>query len=219
MSRTAICGCISVGKPGCGLVFTLQGFTLCKSEITRIASQSVYEIIEENNVNYDDMLMGLINPEYGAIKFRPGDGNPDDHMTGSATDFPMMRMEEMKFIIAECDARNGDASSLVDIVSTRNPEYTCTLTGTHLIKEVLLQKRIEFWGEGIVWFDYKRCPDLLTINRGYPGTNHSEAARFNCDGLAPWFNVPINGYEAQDNKALSETNNPDPTNTVALWVE
>ena len=158
-------------------------------------------------------------PEYAALKFRPGEGNPDDYQKGSATDFPLMRMEEMKFIIAECDARNGDASSLVDIVSTRNPEYTCTLTGTHLIKEVLLQKRIEFWGEGIVWFDYKRCPDLLTINRGYPGTNHSEAARFNCDGLAPWFNVPINGYEAQDNKALSETNNPDPTNTVALWVE
>ena len=158
-------------------------------------------------------------PEYAALKFRPGEGNPDDYQKGSATDFPLMRMEEMKFIIAECDARNGDASSLVDIVSTRNPEYTCTLTGTHLVKEVLLQKRIEFWGEGIVWFDYKRCPDLLTINRGYPGTNHSEAARFNCDGLAPWFNVPINGYEAQDNKALSETNNPDPTNTVALWVE
>ena len=158
-------------------------------------------------------------PEYGGIKFRPGEGNPDDYMIGSATDFPMMRMEEMMFIIAECDARNGDASSLVEIVKTRNPEYTCTKTGTALLKEVLLQKRIEFWGEGILFFDYKRCPDLLQINRGYPGTNHSEPARFNCDGLAPWFNIPINGYEAQDNKALSGTNNPDPTGTVALWVE
>ena len=158
-------------------------------------------------------------PEYGGIKFRPGEGNPDDYMIGSATDFPMMRMEEMKFIIAECDARNGDASSLIEIVKTRNPEYTCTKTGNSLIKEVLLQKRIEFWGEGIMFFDYKRCPDLLQINRGYPGTNHSEPARFNCDGLAPWFNIPINGYEAQDNKALSGTNNPDPTGTVTLWVE
>lgn len=31
----------------------------CKSEITRIASQSVYEIIEENNVNYDDIIIKL----------------------------------------------------------------------------------------------------------------------------------------------------------------
>ena len=159
-------------------------------------------------------------PEYGAIKFRPGDGNPDDYMTGSATDFPMMRMEEMKFIIAECDARlTGDKTVLVDLVKTRNPEYTCTLGGNDLLREVFFQKRIEFWGEGIVFFDYKRCPELLQINRGYKGTNHPELARFNCDGLAPWFNVPINGYEAQDNKALTETNNPDSSNTVDPWIE
>ena len=158
-------------------------------------------------------------PEYGAIKFRPGDGNPDDYMTGSATDFPMMRMEEMKFIIAECDARNGDATALVDIVKTRNPEYTCTLTGNDLIREVLFQKRIEFWGEGIVFFDYKRCPEFLQLNRGYEGTNHPELARYNCEGLAPWFNFPLNGYEAQDNKALTETNNPDPSGSVDVWME
>ena len=158
-------------------------------------------------------------PTYGAIKFRPGDGNPDDYMTGSATDFPMMRMEEMKFIIAECDARNGDATALVDIVKTRNPEYTCTLTGNDLIREVLFQKRIEFWGEGIVFFDYKRCPEFLQLNRGYEGTNHPELARYNCEGLAPWFNFPLNGYEAQDNKALTETNNPDPSGSVDVWME
>ena len=158
-------------------------------------------------------------PEYGALKFRPGEANPDDYLVGSAVDIPLMRMEEMKFIIAECDARNGDASSLIDIVKTRNEGYTCTKTGTDLIKEMFFQKRVEFWGEGILFFDYKRCPELLTINRGYPGTNHPEFARFNVEGIAPWFNVPINGYEAQDNKALSETNNPDPSNTIQPWVE
>ncbi len=160
-------------------------------------------------------------PELAALKFRPGDAEPNDYLTGAAVDFPMMRMEEMKFIIAECDARNGDATALVDIVKTRNPEYTCSKTGTDLVKEVLFQKRIEFWGEGIVYFDFKRCPDLLSINRGYPGTNHPELARFNSDGLAAWFNYPINGYEAQDNKALANTNNPDPTGTMndALWIE
>ena len=159
-------------------------------------------------------------PEYASVKFRPGDANPDDYLTSAATDFPMMRMEEMKFIIAECDARISNSSAaLVEIVKTRNPEYTCTASNNDLIREVLFQKRIEFWGEGIVFFDYKRCPELLQINRGYAGTNHPELARFNCDGLAPWFNMPIDGVEAQDNKALSETNNPDPSSTVDLWVE
>ena len=168
----------------------------------------------------DDYPGSSALPELGCIKFRPGDGNPDDYMTGSATDFPMMRMEEMKFIIAECDARlNNDATALVDIVKTRNAEYACSLTGEDLLREVFFQKRVEFWGEGIVFFDYKRCPEILQINRGYKGTNHPELCRFNCDGLAPWFNFPINGYEAQDNKALTETNNPDPSGSVTPWIE
>ena len=158
-------------------------------------------------------------PEYTTIKFRPGKGNATDNLVGAATDFPMMRMEEMKFIIAECEARKGNAQALVDIVKTRNPEYTCSLTGTALLSEVFLQKRIEFWGEGIVYFDYKRCPEILQIKRGYEGTNHIETARFNCDGLAPWFNLCINKYEADDNKALTDTNNPDPSGTVELWYE
>ena len=159
-------------------------------------------------------------PEYGAIKFRPGDGNPDDYMTGSATDFPMMRMEEMKFIIAECECRKGSSKTLVEIVKTRNPQYSVgNLAGDQLLYEMFLQKRIEFWGEGIMFWDYKRCPEILTVKRGYKGTNHFSGARLNCDGLAPWYNLCINGYEAEENKALKETNNPDPSNTVETWKE
>ena len=159
-------------------------------------------------------------PTYASVKFRPATGDALDYLNGAAADFCMMRMEEMKFIIAECDARlTNSAASLVEIVKTRNPEYTCTLTNNDLLREVFFQKRIEFWGEGIMFFDYKRCPELLQINRGYSGTNHPELARFNCDGLAPWFNIPINGYEAQDNKALTETNNPDSSGSVEVWIE
>lgn len=157
-------------------------------------------------------------PELATVKFRPGQGNPNEYLTAAAVGFPMMRMEEMKFIIAECDARKGSKDALVEIVKTRNPEYDTTLTGAGLIGEVLFQKRIEFWGEGIMFFDYKRCPDILKINRGYKGTNHIETSRFNIDGLAPWFNVCINGYEANENKALTDTNNPDPSGTVDQYL-
>ena len=158
-------------------------------------------------------------PDLAVVKFRPGQGEPNDYLVSKATDFCMMRMEEMKFIIAECDAREGNSATLVEIVKTRNPEYTCNKVGDELLKEVFFQKRIEFWGEGVMFYDYKRCPDLLQVQRGYEGTNHIEMARFNVDGLAPWMNVCINEYEAMENTALTKTNNPDPTNTVKPWIQ
>ena len=160
-----------------------------------------------------------ILPDLAVVKFRPGQGEPNDYLVAKATDFCMMRMEEMEFIIAECDARAGSSAKLVEIVKTRNPNYTCAKSGDDLIREVFFQKRIEFWGEGVMFYDYKRCPDLLKIERGYEGTNHIEMARFNCDGLAPWYNVCINEYEAMENTALTKTNNPDPTNSVDPWIE
>ena len=93
------------------------------------------------------------------------------------------------------------------------------MSGDQLLYEMFLQKRIEFWGEGVMFWDYKRCPEILTVKRGYKGTNHFSGARLNCNGLAPWYNLCINGYEAEENKALKETNNPDPSNTVETWKE
>ena len=164
----------------------------------------------------DDYPGSSALPELGCIKFRPGDGNPDDYMTGSATDFPMMRMEEMKFIIAECDARlNNDATALVDIVKTRNAEYACSLTGEDLLREVFFQKRVEFWGEGINFFDYKRLGKGVT--RGYAGTNHYEDARLNSSGLAPWYNFCIVQTEHNANPAV--VSNPDPSDLIEPWQE
>lgn len=157
-------------------------------------------------------------PELAAVKFRPGSGEPDAYVTGAAVDLPMMRMEEMKFIIAECEARLSNTSTtLVEIMKTRNPKYEVP-SGTNLISEVLLQKRIEFWGEGIIFFDYKRCPDYLHINRGYDGTNHVDTERFNVPvGVAPWMNFCCVQTEPMNNPAF--INNPDPSGTVPLWTK
>ncbi len=43
--------------------------------------------------------------------------------------------------------------------------------------ELFKQKRVEFWGEGIVYWDYRRLE--LPIERGYPGSNHARQYRFN----------------------------------------
>ena len=44
------------------------------------------------------------------------------------------------------------------------------------IKELMVQKRIEFWGEGITYFDYKRL--ALQIRRK-DNTNYEPSARIN----------------------------------------
>jgi len=158
-------------------------------------------------------------PELAAVKFRPGSGEPNSYVVAAAIDFPMMRMEEMKFIIAECDARlSNSAASLIEIMRTRNPEYTTSLTGLNLLSEVLLQKRVEFWGEGIIFFDYKRCPEILHIYRGYEGTNHVDTECFNVpEGIAPWMNFVCVKTEPDNNSAF--INNPDPSGTVPLWTK
>lgn len=163
-----------------------------------------------NTKEYDSSVV----PALATVKFRPGQANPDEYIVASATDFPLMRVEEMYLIVAECDARKGDASSLVNFMSSyRIPNYTCAKTGDALLQEVLFQKRVELWGEGQLFFDYKRLE--LPIERSYSGTNHRQDSRFNVtDGLAPWLNFCVVEYEEQNNPAF--VNNPDPSDTVPL---
>jgi hypothetical protein len=92
-------------------------------------------------------------PAYANLKFRdPG---------GWVGDYVYMRAAEMYLIEAEALARSGSntqaAQVLFDLVSTRNPSYTMsTNTGQALVDEVILQRRIELWGEGFSLNDYKR---------------------------------------------------------------
>jgi hypothetical protein len=80
---------------------------------------------------------------------------------------------------------------------------------------MMLQKRIEFWGEGILFFDYKRLN--MGITRGYTGTNIPATATFNCEGRSPQWNIVITRGEYQSNKILESQNNPDPTKKLTLW--
>lgn len=155
-------------------------------------------------------------PAYGSIKFRPGSGNPDSAEPGAVCDYPFMRMEEMMLIVAEADARKGSDAGLKAFMATRNPDYVCTASGVEaLVDEVFFQKRVEFWGEGINFFDYKRLGKGVT--RGYAGTNHYEDARLNTEGLAPWMNFCIVRTEHNANEAV--ISNPDPSDLIDPWKE
>ena len=50
---------------------------------------------------------------------------------------------------------------LEEIMSTRQPGYTCSLTGDALYEEICWQKRIDTWGEGCRYFDAKRRNETI----------------------------------------------------------
>lgn len=85
----------------------------------------------------------------------------------------LFRSSEMYLIEAEADChldKEPEARRLLvelNSGSGRNPEYTCNKTGEELLEEVRLYNRIELWGEGHDWFNYKRW--------GLPIVRHSAA--------------------------------------------
>lgn len=84
-------------------------------------------------------------------------------------------------------------------------------------KELILQKRIEFWGEGIIYWDYKRLE--LSVTRGYSGTNCPVGYRMNSkEGYCcSWFNLFFSKFESINNQSIIL--NPDPSAIVEDWTE
>ena len=162
---------------------------------------------------------GDILPEYASVKFRPAEGNCDDFTVGAATAYPLMRVEEMYFIEAEAAAQQGNnqAQSMLNSFMTqyRDSEYSTTATGQDLIDEIIFQKRIELWGEGLTFFDVKRLN--MSVTRGYTGTNFSDATRFNTNGRPAWMNICIVQTEKNNNAALIGYENPDPSGVYEVW--
>lgn len=81
------------------------------------------------------------------------------------------RSSEMYLIEAEADYfLNKPASDVQDLLvelnktSGRDPAYTCTKTGADLLNEIKRYRKIELWGEGFDWFDYKRWGDTIERN-------------------------------------------------------
>lgn len=72
------------------------------------------------------------------------------------------RSSEMYLIEAEAAYHNNDVTAAQNALnalnrdSQRDPSYNCTATGTALLDEIRNYRRLELWGEGFSWFDYKR---------------------------------------------------------------
>lgn len=112
-----------------------------------------------------DVIPADANPAY----FNPANwevsGQSIKFKTPSATASPMdavmMRLGELYYIQAEAEARQGKyaeaQATLFAVMSTRDPAYQqSSSTGEALIEEIMNNKRMDLWGEGLRFFDMKR---------------------------------------------------------------
>ena len=161
---------------------------------------------------------------YVALKFRPAQGECNDFNIGNAGDYCFMRIEEMYFIEMEAKANlqlSEGVKLLRNFMQTyRYKSYDRNPTSWNDFKtEYMLQKRIEFWGEGVVFYDYKRLD--VGINRAFAGSNHPSVFRLAAtDGRSPQWNIVVTRAEFQSNTAITDlTNNPDPSNKIPMAEE
>ena len=114
-------------------------------------------------------------------------------VSDSRGDFAWIRVPEMYLIEAEALARSGNETGAKDVLflmaKDRNPQYVkSTNSGQALIDEILIQRRIELWGEGRSWTDLKRLglPMVRTMGPTAGQGLHIES-------IATVTNVPAGG--------------------------
>ncbi len=137
----------------------------------------------------------------------------------AANSIPLMRIEEMYLIKAEGLAMSGheaEGKTVLEqfVKSERDPEYTCTATSaTDLQNEILRQRRIELWGEGLSWFD------IMRLNKGIDrrGSGFAETVIYDIKPTDPNMLWRIPQAEIQANPQLSDAdNNPGGATPVAV---
>lgn len=164
-------------------------------------------------------------PAYANLKFRPAAGNMDVEEDGLLVAMPLMRVEEMYFIRMESalhvDGLAVAKSQLESFLNTyryTDGSYTSkATTDDEFINEMIAQKYIEFWGEDVLFNDYKRL--RLQVNRTQSDTNYLEVYRLKSKVgyVAPWMNFYIAETERSFNKGI--VMNPDPVSYIKQYCK
>lgn len=176
-------------------------------------------------------------PDYMSFKIRCKAGDWETYSIGGAVDWPMMRVEEMYLIEAEAvgmsQGETAGIAKLEEFMKTyRDPNYSYAIASStfnegfvkNFQEEVLFQKRVEFWGEGVGFFDAKRIrPGMKTW---YPGSNViHDTMKYDVEEVSPYWNfvIPTNELENNDyiidedgvpteiDGVMTTLNNPDPS--------
>lgn len=135
----------------------------------------------------------------------------------NASDWPLMRVEEMYLIKAESEAMGGNLpagkQTLEDFVTTyRDPGFQSTATtAQELQDEVWLQRRMELWGEGFALYDILRLKKPVIRKN----TNYSASVQFNLEPESQILIYRIPQAEMETNQGITDADNnpaaPQPT--------
>ena len=166
---------------------------------------------------------------YVNFKFRPNQGERVDYMLANAVSLPIMRIEEMYFIAMEAKALTGDVAGakedLWTLMSKRSDNYGAPagVDPVTIVEEIIFQKSVEFWGEGVILFDMKRLNmGVKTTGQNYPADMLFETPSCmpslvddgqNYNRLS-WWNLPIPAGETAVNTATKDEAGPDPSRGV-----
>ena len=155
-------------------------------------------------------------PPYTQVKFAP---YKDELLSETnAVDMPLMRIEEMYYILAEGLAMSGnttDAKIELDkfVKDYRDPSFEFVIGDKKAMQDQIWnQRRIEFWGEGLAWFDIMRLKkDIDRRGLGYPDATSVLNIKYG-DNIMLW---RLPECEIQANPAIEESDNnpvaPQPT--------
>lgn len=170
----------------------------------------------------DARLYSLIpNDDVRKQQFNSPEGNPYASTTGAqypyanikfghvvdwSEDYMYMRAPEMVLIEAEAYCRMGNtakaAEVMYDLMDSRQPSWR-GLHPTVDLEEILLQRRIELWGEGFGYFDLKR--NNKGIDRNYAGSNHREGFKHAVPARDPRWIYQIPQSVIKENDHISES--------------
>ena len=163
-------------------------------------------------------------PAYTNTKFRYAPGGKSDYEVGMLTDLPLMRVEEMKFIEIETtaylDGLAAGKDALISFINTyryTDGSYDARkpINMQLFLSQLMTQKRIEFWGEGINYFDYKRL--RMQVRRSDNTNYEDQFVLDSVDGyVAPWMNYFILEYEYEMNPNIVP--NPDTSGCIKATV-
>jgi len=147
-------------------------------------------VIEDSEVTEENA------PAYCNFKFKK--------VTGWLADYIYMRASEMYLIEAEALAQQNKTTQAYDVLKllmdNRDPSWSTNHSSVD-VEEVFLQKRLELWGEGHIFYDYLRLKKGVT--RIYDGSNHY--VKVNRDPGSWYFIYQIPQGEIDANSALSES--------------
>jgi len=154
------------------------------------------------------------------------------HFSDASTwlgDYIFMRVEEMYLTAAEAECRLGDEAAakadLMAVMSKRDAAYTTAKTGTalgatsapadetgSLLEEILIQRRIELWGEFGRMYDLKRLKQGFrrTTAQGWPEAALLAAKPTNDpESYMNVLTIPQAEFDGNENMTLEEDQNPE----------